>query len=153
MIFSKRILKKPTNLKVKGVSSGNSQVSTPFYSTKAESTSPYGKTANEEEEDTRSVCPFDSDFPPIENPIYQNQLRVLNVLDESFEIDMVSLYNEFLLPKNRNKRKYYQSNFAQSKKDRVKRKWLEKMNQLKKHVFFFFLKTIMFQKMKFQNNI
>ena len=42
-----------------------------------------------------------------------------------------------MLPKNRNKRKYYQSNFAQSKKDRVKRKWLEKMNQLKKHILFF----------------
>ena len=55
---------------------------------------------------------------------------------------MVSLYNEFMLPKNRNKRKYYQSNFAQSEKDRVKRKWLEKMNQLKKHVFiFYFLKN------------
>ena len=129
MIFSKRILKKPTNLKVKGVSSGNSQVSTHFYSTKAESTSPYGRAANEEEEDTRSVCPSVSDFPPIENFVYQNQLRVLNVLDESFEIDMASLYNEFMLPKNRNKRKYYQSNFAQSEKDRVKRKWLEKMNQ------------------------
>ena len=100
-------------MKLKGVSTGNSQVSTPFYSTKAETS------ANEEEEDTRSICPSDSDFPPIENPIYQNQLRVLNVLDESFEIDMVSLYNEFVLPKIRNKRKYYQSNFAQSEKKTV----------------------------------
>ena len=32
---------KPTDLKLKGVSSGNSQVSTPFYSTKLESFSPY----------------------------------------------------------------------------------------------------------------
>ena len=61
----------------------------------------------------------------------------MNVLDESFEIDMVSLYNEFILAKNRNKRKYYQSNFSQSEKDHVKRKWLEKMNQLKKHILFF----------------
>ena len=41
---------------------------------------------------------------------------------------MVSLYNEFMLVKNRDKRKYYQSTFAQSEKDRVKRKWKEKMN-------------------------
>ena len=42
-----------------------------------------------------------------------------------------------MLPKNRNKRKYFQNNFAQSQKNRVKRKWLEKMNQLKKHILFF----------------
>ena len=96
---------------------------------------------NEEEGDTKSFCSFDSDFPPIENPVYQNQLRVLTVLDENFGIDMVSLYNELMLPKNWNKRKYFQSNFAQSEKNRVKRKWLEKM------------KTIMFRKMKLQNNI
>ena len=41
-----------------------------------------------------------------------------------------------MLAKNRNKRKYFQNNFAQSEKDRVKRKWLEKMNQLKKHILF-----------------
>ena len=50
---------------------------------------------------------------------------------------MVSLYNEFMLTKNRNKRKYFQNNFAESEKNCVKRKWLEKMNQLKKHNFFF----------------
>ena len=83
------------------------------------------------------MSPSISDFPPIENPVYQNQLRVLNVLDENFEIDMVSLYNEFMLAKNRNKRKYFQNNSAQSKKDCVKRKWLEKMNQLKKYILFF----------------
>ena len=90
-------------MKLKGVSTGNSQVSTPFYSTKAETS------ANEEEEDTRSICLFDSDFPPIENLAFQSQLRVLN---ESFEIDMVSLYNEFVFAKNRDKSKYYQSTFA-----------------------------------------
>ena len=42
-----------------------------------------------------------------------------------------------MLPKNRNKRKYFQNNFAQSEKNCVKRKWLEKMNQLKKHILFF----------------
>ena len=124
-------------MKLKGVSSNKSQVSTTFYSTKPESSSPYSRTANEEKDDTKSVCPFDSDFPHIENPVFQNQLRVLNVLDESFEVDMVSLYNEFMLTKNRNKRKYFQNNFAQSEKDHVKRKWLKKMNQLKKHILFF----------------
>ena len=108
-----------------------------FYSTKPESSSPYDRIANEEEDDTKSVCPSNSDFPPIENPVYQNQLRFLTILDENFEIDMVSLYNEFMLAKNRNKRKYFQCTFAQSEKDRVKRKWLEKMNQLKKHILFF----------------
>ena len=49
---------------------------------------------------------------------------------------MVSLFNEFISAKNRDKRKYYQSTFAQSEKDRVKRKWKEKMNQLKKHILF-----------------
>ena len=42
-----------------------------------------------------------------------------------------------MLSKDRTKRKYFQDNFAQSEKDRVKRKWLEKMNQLKKHILFF----------------
>ena len=71
--FLQKSFEKP-DLKLKGVSSGNSQVSTPFYSTKVESSSPYGRTANEKEEDTRSVCPSDSDFPPIENPTFQSQL-------------------------------------------------------------------------------
>ena len=67
----------------------------------------------------------------------QQSMRVLTVLDENFEVYMVSLYNEFMLSKNRNKRKYFQNNFAQSEKNHVKRKWLEKMNQLKKHLLFF----------------
>ena len=98
---------KPTDLKLKGVSSDKSQISSVYYSTKPEASSPYNRTVNEEEGDTKSFCSFDSDFPPIENPVYQNQLRVLTVLDENFGIDMVSLYNEFLLAKNRNKRKYF----------------------------------------------
>ena len=126
-----------SNLRLKGVSSNNSQVSTAFYSTKLEPSSLYSKTANEEKEDIRSVCPSISDFPPIETPAYQSQLRVLNVLNKNFEIGMVSLYNEFISVKNRDKRKYYQSSFARSEKDRVKRKWKEKMNQLKKHILFF----------------
>ena len=42
-----------------------------------------------------------------------------------------------MLSKNRPKRKYFQNSFAQSEKDCVKRKWLEKMNQWKKHILFF----------------
>ena len=99
-------------MRLKGVSSNNSQVSTAFYSTKPEPSSLYSKTANEEKEDIRSVCPSISDFPPIENPAFQSQLRILNVLNENFEIDMVSLFKEFMIAKNRDKRKYYQSTFA-----------------------------------------
>ena len=128
MIFCKRILKKIVDSKLKGVSSDKSQISSVYYSTNPEASSPYNRTANEEEDDSKSVCPSDSDFPPIENPTFQDQLRVSNVLNESFEIDMVSLYNEFMLTKNKNKRKYFQNNFAQFEKNRVKRKWLEKMN-------------------------
>ena len=111
--FSQKSLKKPTGLRLKGVSSGNSQVSTPFYSTKAESSSPHGNVAIDDEEDFVFVTPLDFDFPPIENPpVYQNQLRVLTILNDDFEIDWDSLYNEFMLSKNRPKRKYFQNNFA-----------------------------------------
>ena len=51
---------------------------------------------------------------------------------------MISLFNEFKSTKNREKRKIYQTNFTQKEKDRVKRKWKEKMNQLQKDIFFFF---------------
>ena len=69
-------------------------------------------------------------------------------------MDMVSLFNEFFYAKNRDKRKYYQSTFTQSEKDRVKRKWKEKMNQLQ-NIFCFLisLKIIMFEKMKSQKII
>ena len=76
-------------------------------------------------------------FLLLKSLIIKKKLRVLTVLNENFEVDLVSLYNEFMLSKNRNKRKYFQDNFAQSEKNRVKRKWLEKMNQLKKHILFF----------------
>ena len=94
-------------LKLKGVSSDNSHVSTAFYSTKAKPSSAYGKTAIEEELETKSMSPFASDFQNVETPVFQSQLRVLNVLNENFEIDMVSLFNEFIFAKNRDKRKYY----------------------------------------------
>ena len=150
--FLKRNLEKPADLKLKGAS--NDKVSTVYYSTKHETSSPYLKPASEEEDDSKSVCPSDSDFPPTDNSDLVKQLRVLTVLNEDFKVDLIPLYDEFMLSKNRIKRRYFQDNFAQSKKDHVKRKWLEKMSQLKKHILFFdFLETIMFQMMKFQNNI
>ena len=38
-----------------------------------------------------SVCPSISDFPPIDNPDYVKQLRVLTILNENFEDDLVPL--------------------------------------------------------------
>ena len=70
---------------------------------------------------------IDSNFSPIDNFDYVNQLRVLTVLNNNFEIDLVPLYDEFMLSKNQIKRKYFQDNFAQFEKNRVKSKWLEKM--------------------------
>ena len=95
----------------------------------------YRKTIRKERDNDKSVDP---NFSPIDNFDYVNQLRVLTVSNENFEVDLVPLYDEFMLSKNRIKRKYFQDNFAQSEKNRVKRKWLEKMNQLKKLLFFFF---------------
>ena len=64
-------------------------------------------------------------------------MRVLTVLNENFEVNLILLYDEFMLSKKKIKRKYFQDNFAQSEKNHVKRKWLEKMNQLKKHILCF----------------
>ena len=61
----KRNLEKPADLKLKGVS--NDKVSAVYYSTKPETSNPYSKPASEEEDDSKSVCPSDSDFPPIDN--------------------------------------------------------------------------------------
>ena len=136
--FLKKNLEKSSDLKLKGISSDKSQISSVYYSTKPDTSSPFSRTANEDEEDSVSVTPSDFDSPSIENPpIYQNQLRVLTVLNDDFEIDWDSLYNEFMLAKNGTKRKYFQNNFAQSEKDHVKGKWLDKMNQWKKHILFF----------------
>ena len=66
-----------------------------------------------------------SNFSPIDNFDNVKQLRVLTVLNEDFKVDLVPLYDEFMLSKNRVKRKYFQDNFAQSEKNRVKSKWLE----------------------------
>ena len=125
-------MKKPIDLKLKGIS--NDKVSSVYYSTKPETSSPYSKPASEEEDDSKSV---DSDLSPINNSDYVKQLRVLTILNEDFKVDLIPLYDEFMLSKNQTKRKYFQDNFAQSEKDCVKRKWLEKINQLKKHILFF----------------
>ena len=95
--FLQKNFEKP-GLKLKGVSSGNPQVNTAFYSTKAERFSTYDRTTIEEEE-TRSVSPSAFDFQNVETPVFQSQLRVLNVLNKNFEIDMVALFNEFISAK------------------------------------------------------
>ena len=96
-----------------------------YFNHYAETSSPYNKPASKEEDDGKSV---DSNFSPVDNFDYVKQLKVLTVLNENFEIDLVPLYDEFMLSKNRIKRKYFQDNFAQSEKNRVKSKWLESMN-------------------------
>ena len=95
--FLQKNFEKP-GLKLKRVSSGNPQVNTAFYSTKAEPFSTYDRTTIEEEE-TRSVSPSAFDFQNVETPVFQSQLRFLNVLNKNFEIDMVALFNEFISAK------------------------------------------------------
>ena len=118
--FLEKNFEKLVDLKLKGNS--NDKVSNVYYSTKPETSSPYSKPASEEEDNTESVCPSDGDFPPIDASGYIKQLRVLTVLNENFKVDPILLYDEFMLSKNRIKRKYFQDNFAQSEKNRVKSK-------------------------------
>ena len=105
----KKNFEKPANLKLKGIS--NDKVSTVYYFTKPEASSTYSKPASEDEDDGKSVClsicPSDWDFPLIDNSDYIKQLRVLTVLNENFEVDLVPLYDEFMLSKTRTKRKYF----------------------------------------------
>ena len=61
---------KSTDLKLKGVSNDKSWVSSVYYSTKPKASSPYSKLVSEEEDAGKSVCPSDSDFPPINNSNY-----------------------------------------------------------------------------------
>ena len=72
--------------------------------------------------------------PHFQTPIIHIQLRVLN---KSYIIDMVALFDEFKSAKNKEKRKSYHATFDQKEKDRAKRKWKEKMHELKKHILFF----------------
>ena len=99
-----------------------------YFNHYSEASCPYSKITSKEEDGGKSV---DSNFSLIDNV---KQLRVLTVLNEDFKVDLIPLYDEFMLSKNRIKSKYFQDNFAQSEKNLVKSKWLEKMNQLKKHI-------------------
>ena len=96
--FLKKNFEKPVDLKLKGIS--NDKVSTIYYSIKPKTSSPYSKPASEEEDDGKSICPSDGDFPPIDNSDYIKQLRVLTILNKNFEVDLVPLYDEFILSKN-----------------------------------------------------
>ena len=42
----------------------------------------------------------DPNFTPIDNFNYANRLRVLTISNENFEVDLVPLYDEFMLSKN-----------------------------------------------------
>ena len=105
--FLEKNSEKSVDLKVKEIS--NDKVSNVYYSTKPETSSPYSKPASNEEDDGKSVCPSAcpsyGDFPPIDTSGYIKQLRVLTVLNEDFKVDLVPLYDEFMLSKNRIKRK------------------------------------------------
>ena len=77
----------------------------------------YRKTTKERDNDKF----VDPNFTPINNFNCVNQLRVLTVSNENFEVDLVPLYDDFMLSKNQMKRKYFQANFAQSEKKTVSR--------------------------------
>ena len=69
-------------------------------------------------------------------------------------MDMVALFNEFKSAKNKDKIKTYQTTFDQKEKDRVKRKWKERMNSLQKHILFFdFLENYYVSKNVSKNNL
>ncbi|KAL4610867.1 hypothetical protein ACB092_08G083300 [Castanea dentata] len=122
------------NLKLKVVSSNNSQVSTAFYSTKTKPPSTHSKHAIEEEEETESGSPTASDF---QTTIIDSQLRVLS---KNFEIDMVALFDEFKSANNKAKRKTYQTTFDQKEKEC--------------HIFFFeFLEKYYVSKNVSKNNL
>ena len=118
------------DLKLKGVASDNSQVSTAYYSTKMKHPSKHGKHVIQEEEETESESPTTSDFqaftdPDFQTPIIQSQLRVLN---KNFVIDIVALFGEFKSVKKQRKKKIISCYFWTKGKSHVKRKWKEKMH-------------------------
>ena len=76
-----------------------------YFSYYSKASSPYSQTASKEEGYGKSV---DSDFSPIDDSDYIKQLRVLTVLNENFEVDLIPFYDEFMLSKNRIKKKYFQ---------------------------------------------
>ena len=62
-----------------------------YFNCYPKASSPYSKPSSEEKDDGKYVCPSDSDFPPIDNSDYVKQLRVLTILNENFEVDLVPL--------------------------------------------------------------
>ena len=69
-------------------------------------------------------------------------------------MDMVALFNEFKSAKNKDKIKTYQTTFDKKEKDRVKRKWKERMTSLQKHILFFdFLENYYVSKNVSKNNL
>ena len=72
-----------------------------YFNYYSKASSPYRKIASKEEGDGKSV---DSYFSPIDDSDYIKQLRVLTDLNENFAVDLIPLYDEFMLSKNRIKR-------------------------------------------------
>ena len=66
-----------------------------YFNHYSEASCPYSKIASKKENGGKSV---DSNFPLIDNV---KQLRVLTVLNEDFKVDLIPLYDEFMLSKNR----------------------------------------------------
>ena len=62
--FLEKNFDKPVHLKLKGIS--DDKVSNVYYSTKPETSSPYGKPASEKEDNGNSICLSERDFPPID---------------------------------------------------------------------------------------
>ena len=94
--FLQKNFEKP-DLKLKGATIDNSQVSTAYYSMKMKHPSKHGKHVIEDEEETESRSPTTPDFqasttPDFQTPLIHSQLRVLN---KAFVIDMVALFDEF----------------------------------------------------------
>ena len=68
-----------------------------YFNHYSEASCPYSKIASKEEDGGKSV---DSNFSLIDNSDYVKQLRILTVLNEDFKVDLIPLYNEFMLSKN-----------------------------------------------------
>ena len=66
-----------------------------YFNHYSEASCPSSKIASKKENGGNSV---DSNFPLIDNV---KQLRVLTVLNEDFKVDLIPLYDEFMLSKNR----------------------------------------------------
>ena len=111
--FLQKNFEKP-ELKLKGVASDNSKVSTAYYSTKMKDPSKHSKhVIEEEEEGIESRSPSAYDFQAsitldFQTPIIHSQLRVSN---KASIIDMVASFDEFKSARNKEKRKSYHATF------------------------------------------